>query len=305
MCTEINDSYQALMEAGLSLKDIKQKIKAKAEEYQGFMSEEAILFLIAKEYNLKVNSLYIDSDFYDEFEERIDYDEFTINISKIKENMTNIVLLGRIEKRIGVRNFVHKDGTSGNVGSFLINDGTGRIKIVLWGDQSKIMENNYFQNGEIIRIIGGYSKKDINNNLEVHLGRNGKIILAPDDVNLKRFPLINELNKAKPEKKPILKIRDLHDFDGYVKNIEGIIDFVLDFKEINLKNGEKSFLFKFVLRDETSSIIVVIWGINAIEYLKFINQGEKVKLYNVRVKFNTFTQQNEISFIKNSKLIKN
>ncbi|GAH06919.1 unnamed protein product, partial [marine sediment metagenome] len=50
--------------------------------------------------------------------------------------------------------------------------------------------------------------------MEVNLGRNGKIILGPDDVNLKRFPLINELNKAKSEKKPILKIRDLHDFDG-------------------------------------------------------------------------------------------
>ena len=57
MCTEINDSYQALMEAGLSLKDIKQKIKAKAEEYQGYLSEEAVLFLIAKEYNLKVGEV--------------------------------------------------------------------------------------------------------------------------------------------------------------------------------------------------------------------------------------------------------
>ncbi len=304
MCTKANDLYQALIDAGLSLNEIKQKIKAKVEEYQGYLSEEATLFLVAKEYGLNIHSSYIDSD-YNELEKRIDYDEFTIKLSEIKENMSNIVLLGRIEKRIGVRNFLHKDGTSGIVGSFLINDGTGCIKIVLWGAQSNIMENNYFQNGEIIRIIGGYSKKDINSNLEVHLGRNGKIILAPDDVNLKRFPLINELNKAKPEKKPILKIRDLHDFDGYVKNIEGIIDCVLDFKEVNLKNGEKSFLFKFVLRDDTSSITVVIWGINAIEYLKFINQGEKVKLYNVKVKFNTFTQQNEISFIKNSKLIKN
>ncbi len=305
MCTEINDLYQALMEAGLSLKDIKQKIKAKAEEYQGFMSEEAILFLIAKEYNLKVNSPCIDSDFYDEFEEKIDYDEFTINVSELKENMTNIVLLGRIEKRIGVRNFVHKDGTSGNVGSFLINDGTGCIKIVLWGDQSKIMENNYFQNGEIIRIIGGYSKKDINNDLEVHLGRKGKIILAPDDVNLKRFPLLNELNKPKNEKKPILKIRDLQKFDGFVKSIEGIIERVLDFKELTLKNGEKSFLFKFVLRDDTSSINVVIWGMNAVKCLKYVNQGEKVKISNIMVKYNRFTQQNEISFIRNSKLIKN
>jgi len=305
MYPEINDLYQVLKDAGLSLNEIEQKIKIKAEEFQGFMSEEAILFLIAKEYNLKVNSPYINTEVYYELEERIDYDEFTISISEIKENLTNLVILGRIEKKNTIRNFTHKDGTSGIVGSFLINDGTGRIKIVLWGDQSKIMENNYFQKGEILRIIGGYSKKDINNNLEVHLGRKGKIILAPNDINFKKFPLLNQTNNFKFNKKTRLKIRDLKNLDGFVKSIEGVIDCILDFKEINLKNGEKTFLLKFLLKDDTSSINVAIWGMNAIECLKYLNQGEKIKLYNFKVKFNTFTQQNEISFIRNSKLIKN
>ncbi|MFX1337752.1 MAG: hypothetical protein ACFFDK_04015 [Promethearchaeota archaeon] len=305
MYNEIDDIYQALMGVGLSLMEIEQKIKTKAEEFQGFMSKEAILFLIAKEYNLKVNSPYIDSELYDEFEERIDYDEFTIRISEIQENLTNIVLLGRIEKKFGIRNFVHKDNTLGIVGSFLISDGTGRIKIVLWGDQSKIMENTYFQKGEIIRIIGGYSKRGINNNLEVHLGRKGKIILAPNDVDLKKFPLLNQTHKINFTKKKNLKIRDLKNFDGFIKSIEGVIENILEFKEFNLDNGEKTFLFKFVLKDDTSSINVAIWGLNAIEYLKRINQGEKIKLYNVKVKFNKFTQQNEISFIRNSQLIKN
>ncbi|GAH06921.1 unnamed protein product, partial [marine sediment metagenome] len=50
MCTKANDLYRALIETGLSLNEIKQKIKAKVEEYQGYLSEEAILFLVAKEY---------------------------------------------------------------------------------------------------------------------------------------------------------------------------------------------------------------------------------------------------------------
>ena len=186
----------------------------------------------------------------------------------------------------------------------MINDGTGSINIILWGEQSKIMENTYFQNNELIRIIGGYSKRDLKGNLEVHLGRNGKIILDPDDVNLSKFPLLEELKHANVSKKGHLKIRDLQNFIGYIKILQGVIERVVDFKEINLKNGEKTFLLRFILKDNTSSISVLVWGMNAIKCFKNINQGEKVKIYNVIVRFNKFNQQKEIYFTKNSKLFK-
>ena len=111
MSIKTNDLYQALRDAGLSSKDITQKLEAKAEEYQGYLSKEAILFLIAKEYGLNVQSSDIDSYFDDELKEKIDFNEYTIKISDIKENLINILLLGRIERKIGIKDFIHKDGT--------------------------------------------------------------------------------------------------------------------------------------------------------------------------------------------------
>ena len=56
--------YQSLLEAGFSKKEIFDKIKEKNDEYQGFMSREAILVLIAKECGLDVKLSNTNIDIY-------------------------------------------------------------------------------------------------------------------------------------------------------------------------------------------------------------------------------------------------
>ncbi len=139
----IKQLYQSLLEAGFSEKEIFDKIKKKGDEYQGFMSKQAILVLIAKECGLNIQISDADREIYVTNDEEIDYDEFKIDISEVTENMSNIVILGRIGKIFNVNSFHRKDGTLGNVGSFLIYDNSGSIKIVLWGEHVKIMNEKY------------------------------------------------------------------------------------------------------------------------------------------------------------------
>ena len=301
----IKQLHQSLLEAGFSEKEILDKIKEKNDEYQGFMSKQAILVLIAKESGFAVKLSDADIDIYGTNDEEVDYDEFKMAISNITEEMSNIVILGRIGEVFNINRFHRKDGSLAEVGSFTIYDNSGSIKVVLWGELVKIMNEYYFQTNELIRLIGGYSKKGLRNKLEVHLGKNGKILLSTEEIEQKQVLVTKKLKSSEILRAEKIMIKDLNNEnirDNFVNQVNGIIDNV-EFKEQETKIGEIRFLLRFVLNDNLSSIGVVVWGMKAIELLKLINEGDSVILSNFLIKYNTYSKVNEIHLLKNSKLM--
>lgn len=308
MVERAEEIYQALMDAGISEDEITQEIKEKNSEFQGFMTKQAILYLIAKDHGINVDSKddkemlnYITNDL-------IDYNDFAIPISKVSENMINIVIAGKISNIFQIRDFVRKDGSPGKVGSFQICDQSNCIKIVLWGEKTKIMENKFFTQNEIVQIVGGYSKKGRDEKLEVHLSRKGTIVLAPKNVKLPQSveaeiiePSKEIQEKENPKKSSKWTIKSLQEKEGFIRFISGVVQ-KESFKEITLKNGEKSFLLKLILSDDTSAINVNIWGIPAVELFKSLNDGDFVKISNSMIKLNSYTNEKELSFTKSSQL---
>ncbi len=294
--------YEKLLDLGLSEEDISKQINEKLTEFQGFMTKRGALYLIGKDNGIDLYSS--DPQIQNEIEELIDYNDFMIPIANIIETMSNIVIAGRITEIFGVKSFNKKDGTPGVVGSFVICDKSECIKLVLWNDQTKIMENESFQKDEIIQIIGGYSKIGTTGNLEVHLSRQGKIVLAPEDIVLPevervRPSLVGEKKRVKSPTKHT--IEEIFKKEGFIKFTKGIAHVDM-FKELTLKNGEKSFLLKLVLSDDTASIKVNIWGMKAVEAMKIINDGVGVRLTNVVIKENSYSNEKELSFTKSSSL---
>lgn len=294
--------YQALLDIGLSEEEIKNQIREKLTEFQGFMTKEGALYLIGKENGIDLYSS--DPQIQEEIEELIDYNDFTIPISDVIEGMRNIVIAGRITEINKKRNFIKKDGTPGRVASFVICDKSDYIRVVLWNDQIEIMDNQYFQKEEIIQVIGGYSKRGMNENFEVYLSRQGKLLLAPEDVVLPEVEQIRPLIavKKKGVKSPTKQtIEEIYKKEGFIKLVKGIVQIEM-FKELTLKNGNKSFLLKLILSDDTASIKVNIWGMKAVEAMKIINNGDWVRLTNVVIKENSYSNEKELNFTKRSRL---
>ena len=304
MIERAEEIFQALLDAGISEDELKEQIKEKETEFQGFMTKQAILYLIAKENGINVDS----SENIEILEhitgEIIDYNDFTIPISEIAENMRNIVIAGRITEIHEKKQFSKKDGTLGIVSSFIICDLSECIKIVLWNDQTEIMDNTFFQTREIVQIIGGYSKKGLNDALEVHLGRQGKLVLAPKGVIL---PEVKQEKDTTPMEKKVVSnrskytIEELYKLDGFIRFVKGIVQ-IQDFREFNQKNGEKSFLLKFILNDDTGSITVNIWGLKAVQYIKMLGDGKSIKLSNIVIKHNSYSNEKELSSTNNTLL---
>lgn len=304
MVERADQIYQALLDTGLSEEEINKQINEKLTEYQGFMTKQAVIFLIAKENGINIYSSEYNSEVQKEIEEFIDYNDFTIPISNITEGMQNIVITGKITEVFDINNFIKKDGTPGTVGSFQICDQSECIKVVVWNEQVEIIENEYFQKGEIVQVIGGYSKKNIDDWLEVHLSRQGKIILAPENVVLPDIKIHDkfEVFKSKAVKASSKNtIAELYNKEGFIRFVKGTVQ-IEEFKELTLKNGEKSFLLKLILTDDTASIKVNIWGMNAVECVKIVNDGKGVKLSNVIIKVNKYSNEKELSLTKSSRI---
>ncbi|MFX1304932.1 MAG: hypothetical protein ACFE9X_16375 [Promethearchaeota archaeon] len=304
MAERADQIYQALLDTGFSEEELNKQITEKLTEYQGFMTKQAVLFLIAKENGINIYSSKYNNEIQKELDQLIDYNDYTIPISSISEGMQNIVIVGRITQVFGIKSFIRKDGTSGKVGSFQICDKSECIKIVIWNEQTRIMENDFFQNGEVIQIIGGYSNRGIDDNLEVNLNRQGKLILAPEGIILPESNIHehqNLSNEKDVKSSSKLTIEELHKKMGFIKFVKGIVK-VDEFKELNLKSGEKSFLLKLILSDESGSIKVNIWGMSAIDCVKTISDGDYIKISNLIIKENSYSNEKELSFTKSSRI---
>ena len=152
--------------------------------------------------------------------------------------------------------------------------------------------------------MGGYSKKGVNENIEVHLGRKGKVILSPEDINPSRLPEKNQLEENafpnSPSPAQPLKIKDMILQEQFIPSLEAVILKIEELKEINKKDGSKSFLLKLYVNDNTASAHLNIWGMKGVELLKIIEEGTFLSISNCYSKLNSYTQQFELNSTRKS-----
>ncbi len=300
------DLYQTLITEGMSEEEIEVAIKQKKREFGGFMTLQGMLFLIAKERGILIRNPDLDLNVYKAAEEEIDYDEFTIPINKIKEGMTNIVILGKLIRSFRIREFNRNDGSMGMVGSFIIQDATDAIKIVAWDEKVKPLQSDYFKEGTFMRVIGGYSKLGREGALEIHVGKKGKLVLSPENINAKVKDKLDSI-QVKDSKRNIkdvttVSLKTLMDENKFISHVEGVVQ-VEEFKEVTLKSGENSFLLKLILTDRNdNSARIIIWGEDAVNSLKIIEEGMSYQFHNLMVKNNTYLGEKELSFTRKSSL---
>jgi replication factor A1 len=255
-------------ETGLSKNEIQTLVEEKKEELKGLISDEGALFVIAKELGVDVAS---------ENQELLN--DVELNISDITLNMKNIVLVGRIKDIYNVNSFNKNNGETGYVGSFLLHDKTGDIRIVLWDDQVSIFNDERFEKNEIVKVLNGNSKTGRNGGLEVHIGRFSKVMLSPEDVDYKKYP------KAKDN---FVKIQDINENLGSTST-EGKVVNRFPVKEFTKKDGQLGRVCSITLRDSTSKIRITFWN-EDIEKIENIEVGDFITLTNLNPRKSNFAE---------------
>ncbi|MHA2038350.1 MAG: DUF2240 family protein [Promethearchaeota archaeon] len=267
---------------GLTRKEIQDMVGDKKNELKGLISEEGALFIIARELGVDVK---------DENKDLLK--DIEINISDITPNMKNIILVGRIKEIHRVNKFNKNDGGVGYVGSFLLHDKTGDIRIVLWDDQVGIFNDGNFEINELVKLINGIARKGRYDELEIHIGRYGKILLSPDDVDYKNYPKIK------------FKLTNINEINLSLNSIsiEGKIIQISPVKEFTKKDGEPGKVGSLTLLDSTGSIRLTFWN-DDVEKIENLEIDDALTVSNLTPRLNTYDSKSIDLYANRSSAVK-
>lgn len=161
---EVEDLIEKVVEESeLSEDDLKEKIDEKMEEFEGLVSEEGAVHLVAKEHGI-------------ELAEEASED---LKIENIVPDMRKVVAKGRVLNISDMNTFERDDEEEdGKVQNLLLGDDTGTIRVTLWDEQTEIAEN--VDEGDVIEMAGSYTVEDDRGNAELRLGDSATVKMADD-----------------------------------------------------------------------------------------------------------------------------
>jgi len=155
---------EILKKTSFSRDEIKQKIERKQKELGDLVSEDGAAHLVAKEYGLDL----------------LNSTKRKLQIRNIISGMKNVTFAGRIFRISNIIEFKRGDGTAGSVVNLFLGDGSGFCKLALWNDQVKLVDEETVKIGDAIQIINGFAKENVYGDMEISLGKFGKIAIAAD-----------------------------------------------------------------------------------------------------------------------------
>lgn len=150
--------------SGLSSQEIEDKVNAKLEQLSGLVSREGAAHIIANELGVKL---------FENVSGRLE-------IKNILAGMRSVETVGRVMQVYEERTF-QTENRSGRVGSFIMGDNTGTIRIVCWGDQCNNLR--LLKQNDIVKINSGYVKEN-NARKEVHLNDKSGFVINPAGLDL-------------------------------------------------------------------------------------------------------------------------
>lgn len=146
-------------ESKLSEAEIEARIREKLDQLSGLVSKEGAAHIVANQLGIRL------------FEQT----SGKLQIKNILSGMRDVETIGKVMQVHEARTF-KTEKREGKVGSLILADETGSIRIVLWNDQADKLRE--ISEGSIVKIQGGYVRER-NNGIEIHLNDRSKITIEP------------------------------------------------------------------------------------------------------------------------------
>jgi hypothetical protein len=222
----------------LSKEEILKKVEEKCAELSNLITKEGALYILAKEFGVELPSFH----------------KSRLEIKNIVSGMKNVNLIGRIIRISPINEFERANGKKGRVVNIFVADDSGYVRIPLWNDQTKLVENREIKRGDVIQITNGMARENIFGETEISLGRYGNIRVLEDSGEI--------LNADQLEKKHLLfspkKIEIKNISPGNYEIFATIVhvfrgDFLFE------ENGKKHLVISCIADDGTSTLRIVFF----------------------------------------------
>jgi ssDNA-binding replication factor A large subunit len=183
--------------SSLSEEEIEQKVQEKCKALSGLISKDGAAHIVANELGVKL------------------LQDLTgkIKIDKILPGMRTVETVGKVVAIYEVREF-QTETREGKVGSMIVGDETGTIRVTCWGDQTaKLTETKV---GDIVRIKDGYVREN-RGNTEVHLNDRSLFQINPNGET------ITDVKASMPTEAKRTQISDLKGDEGNVELLGTVV----------------------------------------------------------------------------------
>lgn len=239
--------------------ELMTRIRNKQEELSGFITLEGAANIVARELGIIFE--------HKEPEVR------ALHIEDLIPGMSKVDIVARVARIHEPREFPRPSGRPGWVGSLLLQDGTGQIRLTLWDDKTSLIKEGKLQKGTIVRVQNAYVRQGLDEQPELSLGMRGTIVANPDDPRVKELPPLVEVE---------VKVADLKQEMTEV-DILGRVVAVSECRVFERPDKTTGKVSTLMLMDSTGQVRVSLWDDWA-EFSKNLKRGEAVKLENAMVR---------------------
>ncbi|MHC1590828.1 MAG: OB-fold nucleic acid binding domain-containing protein, partial [Candidatus Helarchaeales archaeon] len=248
---------QISRQAGISKEEIHERVKRYIADLDGLLSEDGALAFLIRDLNVNIEP------------EPESQTSGRTTVAELRPDMPVISLVGKIINIFSVRTFTRKDGSLGKVVNLILSDGTGQIRIALWDKDAERVENGEITIGTVLEIQYAYVKEGYQGQLEIALGRNGKIKVNPEGVDPSSFP------------EPAVEFISIKDLKPGMSSasVRGRIVSEINPRIVMTKDGREVQILKLIVADKTGSIEVPIWE-NQFSRFKTMKKGDKIEILN-------------------------
>lgn len=183
-------------------------------------------------------------------------------ISELKEGDV-VSTQGRVLYLYEKSEFDRSDGRKGQRASMIIEDETGKLRVVMWDANADRAEK--FGEGDVVKVESGQVRQG-NRGLEIHIGSRGRILPSEAKMDL-------------PEREEA-KARKIAEIEPGMQNVSvsGRVMRILPIKEF-VSGDRTGKMASLILVDDTGITRAVLWEDKA-DLVKDISQGDTVTVKN-------------------------
>jgi replication factor A1 len=202
------------------------------------------------------------------------------NIGDLTTDMWDVDIEGKVATIYDVKTFTKKDGSEGQVRNIIIADQTSKIRVTFWDDDvDKIAK---VKEGDVIRILHGYTKEGFRGGLEFTVGKRAEIVLNPKGSQLKQLDLsdvsFGSIQASTSDSTP-LGMKNIGDLttDMWDVDIEGKVATIYDVKTFTKKDGSEGQVRNIIIADQTSKIRVTFWD-DDVDKIAKVKEGDVIRI---------------------------
>jgi replication factor A1 len=235
-----------------------QLIEEKKNAYDGFLSDEGAIHLVAQELSVTLENK--------QFNE-------TLPLNDLILGFNDVTVIGRIITVWPIKNFKRSNGDAGSLLRLLISDGTAKTMCINWNPKKElcITAREKFL-GRIVKIMHGYTRKGLTGDIEIHMGERGIINLIPPDEEPAIPPLASFINY----------INNIENGDTRV-NLNCRSDEVPHIISFNKGNNKEGKVARLMISDTSGSAKLVAWNQKADE-ISTVKLGDSLMIWNAKTK---------------------